>query len=750
MATTTVTATLLDANGVARVGEYVYFRLKTLGVDKTNDECFPTGTVDAITDANGQFSEVLWVNGDSDISSVWEIIFPGKGRYDVIIPTSAGGGTIDLADLIADNQTTTPDSQQSTVYALAIQRANHTGTQTLSTISDAGTAAASNVGDFATAAQGATADTALQPGDIDTFAELDALVADETLAKASDIGVTVQAYDASLTSLALLATAADKGVYTTAADTYAEFDLTTVGRALLDDTTTAAQRATLGLATNAAPSTTLVTSTTYTLLTTDSTVLVDDDTAGAPVTITLLTAAAAGDGFRVTFKKLGTTGNVVIDGDTAETIDGATTLTLTKADDSVTIESDGTEWHVVSGLRKGEIDTFAKLDAIVADETLAKASDIGTTVQAFGDVLDDFNTLGAPSADGEFIVATGAGAFAYESGSTVRTSLGLGTDDSPAFSGLDVSGTTTSDDFAFDTAASPGSYTKGVMRWNDTFKCPEYDNGDDAVTNQIGQENHVRVVNQSGGDILDGKVVRINGASGDLPTIVLAQADTAANASGTIGLATHNIESTTQGTVTTQGRVSNIDTSAFIAGDIVYLDSSTAGGLTATPPTIRVRIGIVMTAHATTGSILVNVQSEIPEFGSIYVKNGVASQALSTSFTKINEFTTNGADSGGISDVANDKLILTRGVWVVNATVSAFSDTATTDFIGAIFLDGTELDFLQAVTHMKSASEEAAIPITGIVIVDQDTEDLDLRMKVDAGTPTITIVHANLNAHKIG
>jgi hypothetical protein len=40
-------------------------------------------------------------------------------------------------------------------------------------------------------------------------------------------------------------------------------------------------------------------------------------------------------------------------------------------------------------------------------------------------VLEDLNTLGAPSADGEFIVATGAGTFAYESGATVRTSLGL-------------------------------------------------------------------------------------------------------------------------------------------------------------------------------------------------------------------------------------------------------------------------------------------------------------------------------------
>lgn len=40
-------------------------------------------------------------------------------------------------------------------------------------------------------------------------------------------------------------------------------------------------------------------------------------------------------------------------------------------------------------------------------------------------VLDDFMTLGAPASDGQFIVATGPGAFAYESGATVRSSLGL-------------------------------------------------------------------------------------------------------------------------------------------------------------------------------------------------------------------------------------------------------------------------------------------------------------------------------------
>jgi len=56
-----------------------------------------------------------------------------------------------------------------------------------------------------------------------------------------------QPLDATLTSIALLGTAADKGLYTTDVDTWAEFDLTAAGRALLDDANAAAQIATLGL-----------------------------------------------------------------------------------------------------------------------------------------------------------------------------------------------------------------------------------------------------------------------------------------------------------------------------------------------------------------------------------------------------------------------------------------------------------------------------------------------------------------------
>lgn len=66
------------------------------------------------------------------------------------------------------------------------------------------------------------------------------------------------------------------------------------------------------------------------------------------------------------------------------------------------------------------------------------ALDIGEDVQAYGAILDDLNTLGIAASDGQFIVATGEGVFAYEATTTARTSLGVGTGDSPQFTGIEL------------------------------------------------------------------------------------------------------------------------------------------------------------------------------------------------------------------------------------------------------------------------------------------------------------------------
>jgi hypothetical protein len=75
-------------------------------------------------------------------------------------------------------------------------------------------------------------------------------------------------------------------------------------------------------------------------------ILVDDDTAGFTVTITLPPALTS-LGIHYHIKKLGTTADVVVDGNLGETIDDGLIATIKTQYESMHILSDGSNWHVI-------------------------------------------------------------------------------------------------------------------------------------------------------------------------------------------------------------------------------------------------------------------------------------------------------------------------------------------------------------------------------------------------------------------
>ena len=169
----------------------------------------------------------------------------------------------------------------------------------------------------------------------------------------------------------------------------------------------------------------------------------------------------------------------------------------------------------------------------------------------------------------------------------------------------------------FDTSpANAGAVAR--MQWNNTDGTLDIGLKGGAVTLQVGQEQVARVVNKTGADLLEAqyRVVRVDDAQGQRLAVKLAQADTAANAKGTLGIVTETIQSNQEGFITLTGQVREINTTGSLQGetwadgDALWLSPTTAGGLTnirPTAPYFKVAVGYVEYAHINHGKIFVRV-----------------------------------------------------------------------------------------------------------------------------------------------
>jgi hypothetical protein len=138
-----------------------------------------------------------------------------------------------------------------------------------------------------------------------------------------------------------------------------------------------------------------------------------------------------------------------------------------------------------------------------------------------------------------------------------------------------------------------------------------YDVDNDGVVDSA-ETIQIIVRNSTGTTLTKGTVVYLSGATGNRPNAVLSQAHTEATSSKTIGIVVANITNNSDGYVAVNGTLHNLDTSAFTAGDAVWLSAATAGAMTSTipaEPNHTVFIGYIARSHPTQGRIVILIQN---------------------------------------------------------------------------------------------------------------------------------------------
>jgi len=200
----------------------------------------------------------------------------------------------------------------------------------------------------------------------------------------------------------------------------------------------------------------------------------------------------------------------------------------------------------------------------------------------------------------------------------------------------------TTDWVQLDTSFTDG-FVEGRLQWNNEDGTAEYGLPGGNVNLQIGQELVIKTVNKTGSTISNGVPVYISGAQGSRPTIAPADADDPAKHHA-VGVATEDIANNGSGYVTTFGLVRDVDTSAFTAGDELYL-ATTAGGFTnATPsyPAEPVHIGTVLFANAESGiiSVIPHIETTFENIDAVYGATGTNVPASADYVGKLRYYTT--------------------------------------------------------------------------------------------------------------
>jgi len=155
-----------------------------------------------------------------------------------------------------------------------------------------------------------------------------------------------------------------------------------------------------------------------------------------------------------------------------------------------------------------------------------------------------------------------------------------------------------------------GNVDQGELSWNSDEETVDITMGD-GVVQQVGFETYMRVKNDTGSQINNGRVVGFAGVNGEIKISEYLAAPTAEELYF-VGVTTHDMPDQDIGPVTLYGKVRGLDTTGgaetWSIGDILYASTTVAGGMTNVRPTAPnpvIAIAAVLVVDATEGEIMV-------------------------------------------------------------------------------------------------------------------------------------------------
>ncbi len=261
-----------------------------------------------------------------------------------------------------------------------------------------------------------------------------------------------------------------------------------------------------------------------------------------------------------------------------------------------------------------------------------------------------------------------------------------------------------------ESAALPRDVTTFIDKTGDEPTWAEghiyYANGDFNATGpyngntlQLGKEQYIEVINNTGALIPNGSAVHQTGTIGGVITVDLAQANAYSTAI-VAGIATMDIADGTTGRITTFGSISGLDTSGFVEGNELYLSDTLAGGFTQIGPDIATVCARVLVSDAISGKLFISIRSLI-SLPTVYgvMNNGTINGAFTANnYHTIEDYTSEASLGLPTNSVLGTITIPTQGTYQMIANIVANFDTignTKEDIFIGLFEDGVLVHEIQ-------------------------------------------------------